>query len=252
MRDLSKLFVPLWGLLGVLCILYGCFVRAVGSGTAFFLVWLTLGVLLLAFGAAAYCHLWSRLPPPLRRGILVLAAVGLAAFLAVEGLVVRHFQDRAQPGAEYLLVLGAQVYADGPSTVLRYRLDTAAAYLEENPGTRCIVSGGQGWNEPVTEARGMADYLIRKGIAADRIILEERAENTTQNIRYSLSIIGDPGASVAVVTNDFHMFRGLKLARKQGLVNACGLSAPSTPVYLPNNMLREFFGVLKDGLAGNL
>lgn len=252
MNRLPRPGTLLWAALGLLCILYGGFVRAVGSGTAFFLVWITLGLLFCGFGAAAQLRLWGRLPVLLRRGILLLAAGGLLCFAGVEGLILYHFPDEAPPDTDYVLVLGAQVYANGPSTVLRYRLDTAADYLRENPRTRCIVSGGQGWNEPFTEARGMADYLIGQGIPAERILLEEQADNTVQNILYSRPLMDDPSASVAVVTNNFHMFRGLQLAGKQGMAHACGLSAPSTPLYLPNNMLREFFGVVKDALAGNL
>lgn len=249
----TTLFTLLWAVLGLLCILYGGLVRAVGSGTAFFLVWLTLGILFLCLGAAARFHLWGKLPLVCRQGLLLLLAVGVLVFAAVEGKIVYHFRDEAPPGLSYILVLGAQVHADGPSVVLRYRLDTAAEYLQENPDTLCIVSGGQGWNEPVTEARGMADYLItERGIAPERILLEEQAGNTVENIRYSLPLVENPAAPIAIVTNNFHTFRGVQLAREQGLSAACGLSAPSTPTYLPNNMLREFFGVLKDAIRGNL
>ena len=61
-----------------------------------------------------------------------------------------------------------------------------------------------------------------------------------------------PDASVAIVTNNFHVTRGLALARRQGLTNAYAIAAPSTVVYLPNNMLREFFGLSKDFLLGNI
>ncbi|MCI8927757.1 MAG: YdcF family protein [Lachnospiraceae bacterium] len=47
----------------------------------------------------------------------------------------------------------------GPSKALQYRLDEACRYLDENPGIKVIVSGGQGTDEPVSEAQGMYDYL---------------------------------------------------------------------------------------------
>ena len=55
----------------------------------------------------------------------------------------------------------------------------------------------------------------------------------------------EAGASAGLVTNDFHMFRALQIAEKQGLTDACGIAAGSTPLYLPNNMLREFFAEMK-------
>ncbi len=141
--------------------------------------------------------------------------------------------------------------------MLKYRLDTTAEYLTDNPQTICIVTGGQGYNEPWSEAQGMREYLVKQGIPDDRIILEDRAQNTTQNIVYSLELLDDLGTDlrnkkVGIVTNDFHLFRGLSIARKQGMTQVCGIAAGSKPLYLPNNMLREFFGVCKDRLLGNL
>ena len=73
----------------------------------------------------------------------------------------------------------------GPRAALKYRLDEAVEYLEDNPKTICIVSGGQGANEPYSEAEGMAQYLKEQGIAASRILLEDKSLNTEQNMEYS-------------------------------------------------------------------
>ena len=70
----------------------------------------------------------------------------------------------------------------------------------------CIVSGGQGYNEPFPEAEGMFRYMKEK---------------------------------------DFHVFRALQTAKAQGLKNVCGIAAGSNRLFLPNNMLREFLGEIK-------
>jgi len=62
----------------------------------------------------------------------------------------------------------------------------------------------------------------------------------------------EENSSVGIVTNNFHVYRGTALARKQGFSNVYGIPAPSSPAYLPNNMLREFVGILKDTLQGNM
>ena len=136
--------------------------------------------------------------------------------------------------------------------MLKYRLDAAAQYLKENNSTVCIVTGGQGPNEPFPEGQGMKEYLVKAGIPADRILVEDQASNTVENIRYSKALMSSPDASAAIVTNDFHVTRGLALARKQGLTNVYAVAAPSNPLYYPNNMLREFFGLTKDFLKGNI
>ncbi len=245
--------------LGALCAFYGLTVLATGSGTAFFAVWLALAAVLFGLAAATRLGLWGRLPKAaLVGGGAVLGAL-LVLFVAVECLVATGFAQKGEPGLDYLVVLGAQVREDGPSTVLRYRLDAAYGYLAANEGTVCVVSGGQGPNEPWTEAQGMADYLVERGIDPARIVQEGASTSTVENLANSMGLMaaesGGAGLGdlrVGIVTNDFHVFRAVGIARHLGLEGACGIAAPSDPWYLPNNLLREFLGVAKDFLAGNL
>ena len=239
-------------ILGIACVVYGFCILAVGSGTMFFAVWFGIAALFFVVAAGIHFEWIERVPMAAKwAGAVALAAV--VAVCAVEtAFIAGSFNAVGKPGLDYIIVLGAQVKEEGPSIVLRYRLDAAADYLRENPETQCIVTGGQGANEPFTEAEGMRDYLVNIGIDESRIILEPRALNTQQNIAYSKALMDSPEASVGIVTNNFHVFRGVGLAKKQGLTDTCGIAAPSNPLYLPNNVLREYVGITKDFLAGNL
>ena len=180
------------------------------------------------------------------RGILIaVACIGLVAFGTVEGCIVSKMHAQGKPDLDYVVVLGAQVRKSGPSLVLRYRLDKAIEYLDENPNTICIVSGGKGPNEPFPEAQGMADYLKEHGIDEQRILEEPDSKTTEENIVNSKKLISDDNASVGVITNNFHMFRALQIADKYGLDNAQGIAAGSPPNMLVNNMVREFFAEIK-------
>ena len=137
----------------------------------------------------------------------------------------------------------------GDTEVLKSKIQD---YLRENPSTLCIVTGGQGATEPVSEGEGMRDYLLSQGIAGSRILVEDKALNTVQNINLSKRLMSSPDAPAALVTNNFHVSRALALARKQGLTDVYAIAAPSDPLFLPNNMFREFFGFTKDFLQGNL
>lgn len=173
-------------------------------------------------------------------------------FLIVEGIIISGFFEHGRKDLDYVIVLGAQVKEGRPSVVLQYRLDRAYEYLMENADTICIVSGGQGSNELVSEADIMKSYLVDKGIPSYRILVEDRSRNTEENIRFSFELIGDLQADIGIITNNFHVFRGSAIARKKGALNVFGISASSNPLYLPNNMLREFFAVTKDKLCGNI
>lgn len=241
-------------ILAVLCLGYcagiGLFM---GYGTYFFLIW---GLMGAGFGMIAlFCAkpAWRRkIPLFLRRLFWVLFGIGLVIFLSVEGLILTRCHAEGAPGADYLIVLGAQWKTSGPSKVLQYRLDKAVEYLKVNPDAKVIVSGGQGPGEPIAEAEGMARYLANAGIAGERIFEENTSVNTYENLRNSTVYLDKARDSVVIVTNNFHVFRAEKLAYGQGYQKATGLAADSYPPMQVHNLLREFFGVVKDFLMGNL
>ena len=238
--------------IGLLMIGYGLFVRRAATGTAFYMVFLFGGAVLLLFAGCVPFHVWGKLPKWFKAVFLICLAIGLILFLFVEGLIIRHFGDKEED-VDYLIVLGAQVYEDRPSLVLKYRLDRAAEYLRDHPDTVCIVSGGQGENEPFPEAEGMYRYLTEEmGIDGARIIKEPKSKNTVENLRFSLKLLPSSDVKVGIVTNNFHIFRSLQIAKKQGYKNAAPVVSPSKKEYLPTNMLREFVGVMKDFLFGNM
>lgn len=240
-------------ILGGCCILYCMGVAFVGFGTYFFLVWGLLGVLSLLVGTfLSSRERVGRLPKWLRVTVSFLFLTGVILFCTVEGLILTKFNEKPQPGADYLIILGAQWKSGGPSEVLRRRLNKAVEYLRENPDTVVIVSGGQGGNEPMSEAAGMRQYLVNAGIDDEKILMEDASTNTMENLVFSGRLLDKENDKVVIVTNNFHVFRALQIAKKQGYANAEGMAASSVAGLMPNNLLREFLGVVKDFLMGNL
>lgn len=242
----------LWSIIAIGCVLYGGLICSLRSGTSFFAVWLLLGGFFAFLAAAAHRHLWQKIPAGGKAAVWILLGLCAAVFVFTEARICSGFDEKGEDGLDYLIVLGAQMRENGPSVVLQYRLDTACAYLEKNPETVCIVSGGQGFNEPCTEAEGMQQYLLEKGIPAERILTETESRSTLENIQNSMRLFDPETDRVGIVTNNFHVYRGCAIARKAGIRNVCGIAAPARALYLPNNMLREFFGVVKDVLKGNM
>lgn len=238
-------------ILGIGCILYCLMVASVGFGTLFFLIWGVAGVCSIIFGLALDLKWFRVLPRWLRLTGLGVIAAGVLVFCVVEGMILSDFRAEAEPGADYCIILGAQWKKNGPSEVLRRRLDKAVEYLKENPETIVIVSGGQGSNERIPEAEGMAGYLEDAGIERERILVENKSRNTCENLEFSGKLIDKENSRVVIVTNNFHVFRALRIAKKQGY-HAEGLAADSVEALLPNNLLREFVGVMKDTLMGNM
>lgn len=257
----------MWMLLAAASFIYSLSILAVGSGTFSFAIW---AVLAGFFVLAAYLagSRWHRVPKRLRIAAYIVIALAAIVFGACAIAQLSHFSDEGEPNLDCIIVLGAQVRDSGPSVAFRFRLDAACDYLKDNPSTVCIVSGAQGFNEPSSEGEAGRAYLISRGIAAERIFAETESRNTTENIAYSLRIFeaegdaeGATGDSlrVGVVTNNFHVFRSLHIARE--LTNEpaegqhdfgaagyefYGIAADTIPWYLPNNIVRECFGILRD------
>ena len=239
-------------LAALLCFVYCLIVFRIRSGNNFYLIWGAGGVFLMGLALMIRFDWWSQLSLVLRRGIGAVFIFGILLFVIVEGFIFAHYHDKGREDLDYIIVLGAQMKPAGPSAVLKFRLDAAYEYLTANEETICVVSGGQGSNEPCTEAEGMYQYLVEKGISPDRILLEKESTDTSENIAYSARLMGGTDVSVGIVTNNFHVFRGVMLARHAGFEDACGIAARSNIYFQPNNLVREFFGVMKDLVCGNL
>ncbi len=169
----KAMLITIWIILAVISLLYGITIAAIRSGSLFFLFWIALAAVFGFFAFAVGNGLFSAWPRLVKGILAAVICAGLVAFMIVEGNIISRFHEQGPDGLDYVIVLGAQVREDGPSAVLKYRLDKAAEYLDRNPDTLCIVTGGKGSNEPFSEAEGMAEYLKKKGISPERII-EER------------------------------------------------------------------------------
>ena len=181
----------------------------------------------------------------------VLFGLFLVSFVAIQGIIMHGMQpDPETADAEYLLVLGARVNPDGqPSAALAARLDTAFDFIQEHPEITAILCGGQGSNEPCTEAQAMYDYLVNKGMDAGRLLLEDQSRNTIENIENARALIGD-GHRTAVVTSDYHLARARVLMERGGL-DACGIPAPTPyPGQWVAVRCREYCSVLGLMLTG--
>ncbi len=257
-------FYLIFVLLSVLSFLYAIPIFFVQSGTLSFLLWIFSGFGFLGLAFVFYREHYLMIPPVLRYTLLFLLLVLLLIFFVIACPIARGFQKDAPKDLDYLIVLGSQMRSNGPALVYRYRLDTAAEYLNENPKTVCILTGGKGPNEPVTESEGGRTYLMEKGFSEDRFLLDTESEDTPGNIRYAYDLIMENERSddivkqrIGIVSNNFHCYRGRKLAEKAAEKASLPyeihtLPAPLNPLYLPSNMLREFFGVARDALFGRM
>lgn len=181
------------------------------------------------------------------RIVVALVCVGLAYFAAVEVPIIKNARTDPDPGREYLIVLGAAVHGDTPSLSMVHRLEGAQEYLERFPDSIAIVSGGQGAGENKSEAQAMSEWLIDRGIAPERIVMEDKSTSTTENLTNSFAIIrsmgGEPDGNTAIVSSPYHLFRAKSMAALQGVTAAGVAGKADYPIITLNYFIREAFGV---------
>ncbi len=178
--------------------------------------------------------------------LLAVIVLGFAYVICATVFMVRGAYKTVADSGEtpVVIVLGCQVMEDGPSTLLEERIDAAYEYLVEHPECPCIVSGGQGADEVMSEAQCMYNELVKRGISAERIHMEDRSTSTQENLAFSKSIMDEKGLgnTAVLVTNGWHEFRAQLIAEDLGMT--CGAASADTPLaLLPCNYIRELFGI---------
>lgn len=145
---------------------------------------------------------------------LICIELAFVGFLAIYGKT-----ENVTYSEDAVIVLGAGVKGDRVSYALQLRLDKAIEYHKQNPRAPIIVTGGLGFQEIVTEAYAMKKYLVEKGVDQSCIIMEEKATSTAENMRFSKEILDEHFGreyNVVVITNGFHIFRSVYLAKRAG------------------------------------
>ena len=173
--------------------------------------------------------------------------LGLLIVGITEAIIIKaSFGDPSEP-VDYVVVLGAKVNRDGPSVSLMDRICAAYEYAESHPDTILVLSGGQGTDEPITEADCMYRELIALGVDPHQLRLEVNATSTWENLNFSLEYIqhetGSRPAKIGVISSEYHLFRANLFAK------ACDVEFVGIPARTSrwgqriNHFMREVAGV---------
>ena len=173
--------------------------------------------------------------------------LGLLVVGITEAIIIQASFGSPGEQVDYVVVLGAKVNANGPSVSLWDRICGAYEYAQANPDAILILSGGQGTDEPITEAECMFRELFWLGLDADRLWIEDQATSTWENLNFTLDLIeettGQRPEKIGVLSSEYHLFRASLFAR------ACGVEFVGIPARTSrwgqriNHFMREVAGV---------
>ncbi|MCK9794101.1 YdcF family protein [Isoptericola sp. 4D.3] len=191
-------------------------------------------------------------------GVVVAGVLGTAwlgfVFLGFVAQTLLYRRYAAGVPAHGVIVLGARVVGGRVPPLLAARLTTGRDAAErlgvDGVPVPIVPSGGQGADEDRPEGVAMGQWLTDHGVPADRVLVEDRARTTRENLTLGVAVLREHGTDgpYLLATNDYHAPRAAMEAMDLGLdVHAVG--APTARYFFPSAYLREFVAVLRRGAA---
>ena len=251
-------------ILGILSIFYDDTLILLNPGTfwdnvfSFTHIWLVLGAYLIFVAIYriktkhSFWSIWKRW--------VKLTVVSLGALVAIISiinltLILNPAIVGTEENADHVILLGGGISKDGvlPKSVIS-RMEKAAEYLNKNPDSICVVTGGTLDWLPYAEAPELKRQLAARGVSPARILVEDQAKDTIQNFQLSCKMLAEHrGMTYAevlstptlIVTSRFHLRRSQRLARRMGFTNIKGIPAACPPVYVLHNYVREICAYVK-------
>lgn len=170
----------------------------------------------------------------------------LISYTLTNFLNLFHFK---QPTIDYFIVLGAGLRGREVTPLLAGRIDRGLGLRNKQGFGKIVLSGGQGPDEEISEGEAMTNYALTQGMPAEVLLTENQSRNTFENIKFSKQIIdedwdGEHEPKIAIVTNNYHVLRGLMQARSLG-VDCVGFGSKSKFYFSLNAFLREFVAYLE-------
>lgn len=165
----------------------------------------------------------------------------IAASYAISSFINNSYKNFKN--INYIIVLGSGLIGSKVPPLLASRINKGIEIYRKNPGSKLIMTGGKGTDELLPEGVAMSEYAIQKGVPKKDILIENKAVNTKENLLLSYDLMSSNNPNIVVVTNRYHLFRALVLARKLN-INCKGAGSKTKLYFSMNAFIREFIGYI--------
>lgn len=125
-------------------------------------------------------------------------------------------------GYDCVLVLGCGVLADGtPTVMLSDRIDEGVELYRLGAGKKLLMSGDHG-TEEYDEVAAMKQRALEKGVPEEDIFKDHAGFSTYESLYRAKVVFG--ADKVVIVTQKYHLYRALYIAKSLGL-DAVGVAS---------------------------
>lgn len=249
---------------GIICIVYDFSLIIQNPGTfldnvtSFSHIWLLIGgyhIFLAIYRRKNGHSFWKIWPSLLKKITLLCCSFGVVFSVVSLFFILNPKIIDDDENCDYVLVLGGGIDKNGtlPQPV-QDRVDVAAEFLKKHEEAVCVVTGGTLKWLPYAEAPEIKKQLVNRGISSERILVEDKALDTIQNLQYSCQILSDYSeksieeilnSKIVLVSSKYHLRRAQRLAKRLGFQKISGMGSKCPVFFVAQSYLREILAYLK-------
>ncbi len=174
---------------------------------------------------------------------LIYAFIAYAVIITLAMIIASRIKPKDKATA---VMLGNRATKDGPSDLLKGRINATKAYLDISKDTVAVLSGGKTKKDYIAEAVCAYNTLVDLGVNTDRLIIEDKSLSTYENILFSYRIIenSQKEKNLAIVTDSFHQLRARLIVKKLGIKAHIGaVNSKTYFLYIPSYFVREWIAL---------
>ena len=142
--------------------------------------------------------------------------------LYVAGSIWYSARNSSPVESDVILVMGAAQFDGRPSEVLQSRLQESLKVYKAGFAPRIYTVGSGAPGDRTTEAAASRAWLIDNGVKRSNILSIAKGRDTLGSTQaYAEAMKKDKLSSVVIVTDPYHCFRSVKMAKDLGLIASC-------------------------------
>lgn len=152
------------------------------------------------------------------RFVLAIISIFLI-FILYCAISIWSFSNRVQVvKTDVAVVLGAAVWDDKPSPVLRERINHSIWLYEKGYVDKIIFTGGKGKDDKYAESEVARDYAIQNNVNSEDILTETKSKITEENLKFAYEMAAEKNyRTFTIVSDPLHMKRAILMAKNMGM-----------------------------------
>lgn len=175
--------------------------------------------------------------------LIIILIINLYVRISTNKKIIKENEYSKLSDVDCIIILGAGIWGDKPSPMLEDRLQEGIKLYQNNVSDKIIMSGDHG-REEYDEVNIMKKYAIENGVPSENIFMDHAGFSTYESIYRAKDIF--KAKKVVIVTQKYHLYRALYIAKQLGL-EAYGVGAdPRQYVGATYRELREIIARNKD------